>query len=408
MSIVDEIMEGIPHVTRNSRLHRRLRNRARRGNRKRFKMKYAKDNRKHGIMKDVGGRKYFDGLTKQMCNDDIEDFKGEIKNEFFLAASSLNDHHITKLVAMRTENGLSTVNIKQEIVTTHKDWDNYLSENWLDCQIIQYGSNDGLIVDGEMNFFDYSLQSSSAEIKMYGSRTFVEKVRNSLLRNFKIATCHIEWIYGQDGSSVNIPLLGEKLPITEMYPFLGDESVENYYDRFLDSDASILLLIGPPGTGKTTFIRGLLHYAKKNAMVTYDDKILERDYVFARFIEDDSDVMVIEDADNFLKSRAEGNTMMHRFLNVGDGLISMKGKKLIFSTNLPSVRDVDSALIRPGRCFDIVTFDNYTLEQAQKLAGKLGLTFEEKESKNDKYSLAEIFHKQKNVSPKQTSSFGFI
>ena len=404
MSIVSELMEGIPVTRRPSR----LRNRKRRAGRKRFKMKYMKADRKYGVMKESGHRKYFDGLTKQMCNDDIEEFKGEIENEFFLASSSLNDHHLTKLVAKRTENGLSTVNIKQEIVTTHKEWDNYLAENWLSCQIIQYGSNDGLIVDNDLNFFDYSLQSSSAEIKMYGSREFVEKVRASLLRNFKIATCHIEWIYGADGSSVNIPLLGEKLPITEMYPFLDGETVEDYYDRFLDSDASILLLIGPPGTGKTTFIRGLLHYAKKNAMVTYDDKILERDYVFARFIEDDSDVMVIEDADNFLKSRSEGNTMMHRFLNVGDGLISMKGKKLIFSTNLPSVRDVDSALIRPGRCFDIVTFDNYTLEQAQTLAGKLGLSFDEKESKNDKYSLAEIFHKQKNVNPKQTSTFGFI
>jgi ATP-dependent 26S proteasome regulatory subunit len=49
--------------------------------------------------------------------------------------------------------------------------------------------------------------------------------------------------------------------------------------------------------------------------------------------------------------------MMHRFLNVGDGLVTTKGKKLIFSTNLPSIRDVDSALVRPGRCFDILNFD---------------------------------------------------
>jgi ATP-dependent 26S proteasome regulatory subunit len=100
--------------------------------------------------------------------------------------------------------------------------------------------------------------------------------------------------------------------------------------------------------------------------------------------------------------------MMHRFLNVGDGLISLKGKKLIFSTNLPSISDVDSALVRPGRCFDIVSFDNYTYEQAVALAKKLGVEFDKKEGKSDTYSLAEIFHKQRNSSPKQTRKMGFV
>ena len=117
--------------------------------------------------------------------------------------------------------------------------------------------------------------------------------------------------------------------------------------------------------------------------------------------------MVIEDADNFLKSRSDGNTMMHRFLNVGDGLISVRGKKLIFSTNLPSVRDVDPALIRPGRCFDVITFDNYTLEQAEQISKKLDVSFDRKENKSDKYSLAEIFFKQKNSNPKQMTKMGF-
>src|SRR3712207_7327386 len=55
---------------------------------------------------------------------------------------------------------------------------------------------------------------------------------------------------------------------------------------------------------------------------------------------------VLEDADNFLRPRKEGNSMMHRFLNVGDGLVTMSHKKMIFSTNLPSVKEVDPALDR--------------------------------------------------------------
>jgi energy-coupling factor transporter ATP-binding protein EcfA2 len=378
--------------------------------RKRDKMKPRSESRKWSNMSDsVTPTKYSDGLSKNGYNMELDEYKGDVQSEYFLAAASLNDHFITKVVAERTDNGLNTHTIKEELVTSRVDWFDYIDSNWDSYQLIQYGKTDGVVFDkDELNFFDYSISSNSVEVKAYGSKEFVEFVHEDLLSKFQIAACHIEWIYSSDGSSINIPLMPEKLPISEMYPFLDGETVEEYYNRFMESSAAILLLIGPPGTGKTTFIRGLLHHAQRNAIVTYDEKILERDYVFAQFIEGDAGVMVIEDADNFLKPRDEGNLMMHRFLNVGDGLISLKGKKLIFSTNLPSVRDVDVALTRPGRCFDVITFNNYTLDEAKKLAGKLDLPFDEKESKEDTYSLAEVFFKQQNTNPKKEKKMGFV
>jgi energy-coupling factor transporter ATP-binding protein EcfA2 len=354
-------------------------------------------------------RKWREDVNKNAVITELEEYKGNVNNEVFLASCSLNDHYITKFLDLRSRDGLDTQTIKENLVTDSKAWYNHVRNDYPDCQKIEFGSTTGMIVDIEnMNFIDYTINSNSVEVRLFGSKEFVETNYKNLKELFTIATCHIEWIYAGDGSSVNIPLLPEKLPVSEMYPFLKEETIEDYYDRYLESTASILLLIGPPGTGKTTFIRGLLHHASKNAIVTYDEKILERDYVFARFLEDDVGVMVIEDADNFLKSRSDGNTMMHRFLNVGDGLISVRGKKLIFSTNLPSIRDVDPALVRPGRCFDVVTFDNYTLEQAEKLAEKLDVKFERKENKSDTYSLAEVFFKQKNSNPKQIKKMGFI
>jgi ATP-dependent 26S proteasome regulatory subunit len=98
--------------------------------------------------------------------------------------------------------------------------------------------------------------------------------------------------------------------------------------------------------------------------------------------------------------------MMHRFLNVGDGLVTTRGKKMIFSTNLPSVRDIDPALIRPGRCFDILNFDSLTKEQALELCNKVGCKLPDTVS--DKYSIAEIYNQRKDAEPSQTSKFGFI
>lgn len=399
-----ELSDLIPRISRRLNKARR-----KKGERKYFQMKISQEPRKDN--KDIKfdtERKWEEEMTHKMRLTELEDYKGDVQNEYYLAAASLNDHYITKIVDARSKQQLDTTNWKEELVVDSRTWIEHIRNDYPDFQKIEFGQNTGMVIDHKnLNFIDYTINSNSIQVSLYGSYDFVKDSSEEMRDKFTIAKCHIEWVYSGDGSSVNIPLLPEKLPISEMYPFLGDESIEEYYDRYLQSSSSILLLIGPPGTGKTTFIRGLLHYASKNAIVTYDEKILERDYVFSRFIEDEVGVMVIEDADNFLKSRSEGNTMMHRFLNVGDGLISVRGKKLIFSTNLPSVRDIDPALIRPGRCFDVVSFDNYTLEEAEKISKKLNVKFDRKENKTDKYSLAEIFFKQKNSNPKQTVKMGF-
>jgi len=44
----------------------------------------------------------------------------------------------------------------------------------------------------------------------------------------------------------------------------------------------------------------------------------------------------------------------HRFLMIADGVVRAQGRKIIFTTNLPNVRDIDEALLRPGRCFAAV------------------------------------------------------
>lgn len=390
----------LEEILRTVRTNRERSNKRKREKRKRV-IKFDEDSRKDVFQLE---RKWSDGLNKKAIDDALE---SNLSKEFFLAATCLNDHHITLILDRRIKLGLETIHEKETFVSNSNDWISYIRKRYSvedGYQLIQFSHTAGMVID-DNDFIDYTTNSNSIEVKIYGSREFVEETKNELCSQFSVATCYIEWVYGSDGSSLNIPLLGEKLPISEMYPFLGEEKVTDYYKRFLDSSASILLLIGPPGTGKTTFIRGLLHYTAKNAIVTYDETILQKDYVFARFMEDDTGIMVIEDADAFLKSRSDGNSMMHRFLNVGDGLITVKGKKLVFSTNLPSTKEIDPALIRPGRCFDILEFRNYKPQEAKALAKKLDIDFNPKEKSN--YSLAEIFHEQRN-NIRSATKMGFL
>jgi SpoVK/Ycf46/Vps4 family AAA+-type ATPase len=337
----------------------------------------------------------------------LKEIMNNSDNKIFLGVSDVEDLITSEIMKRRADNGTSTVQRETTVLCNRERWAKWAEVIFRQQLYIQNNSSSGMIIEEETNnFIKFDVNSNTTTVRAYGDSEYTEDMIEIVEASFDVVTSYIEWIYSSDGNSVNVPLNRDRLPVEEMYPFLNGESLNDYYDRYMASSANILLLIGPPGTGKTTFIRGLLAHRNCSAMVTYDAGILEKDGFFARFIEDDAEVMVLEDSDAFLKSRSDGNTMMHRFLNVGDGLVTTKGKKMIFSTNLPSIRDIDSALVRPGRCFDILTFDALSQEEADKLAKKLGVEVEQ--DKKD-YSLAEIFNKQTHSNPASTNrKVGFI
>ena len=250
------------------------------------------------------------------------------------------------------------------------------------------------------NFIDFHLKQSTIEFRIVGSQSFITVFKGLIKHHFEETSVQIKWYYSKDDYAF-VPVDSSMLPVKEMYPFIQEPTLEEYYQRYLDSSASILLLIGPPGTGKTTFIKGLLHYAQASAILSYDPELLDKDGLFVDFISDeDIQFLILEDSDTFLSARTEGNNMMHRFLNVSNGLVSAKSKKLIFSTNLPSVRDIDSALIRPGRCFDILQFETLSHTQIAALSAKMGI-----DCSSDATTVAEAFHSHHQKKVKQ--GFGF-
>ena len=180
----------------------------------------------------------------------------------------------------------------------------------------------------------------------------------------------------------------------DYYPWI-DVPLNEYYKAFLESRAQIMVAFGPPGTGKTSFIRDLICEMNMNAFISYDLKVLTSDATFVRYLTDSIfDVIIIEDADDLLTSdRGDHNKIIAKILNISDGLIKLPRKKLIFTTNLPKVEDIDPAIIRPGRCFDVMEFRNLTKPEAQTVATKLGISLPVK--KNDSaYSLAELFYEK--------------
>ena len=162
----------------------------------------------------------------------------------------------------------------------------------------------------------------------------------------------------------------------EAYPSLGT-TVEDFAERYLSASETVLVLQGPPGTGKTRLVRSILSAISRrkgdsaNVMYTADRKSLEGDEIFVEFITGAHDAFVIEDADHLLLARTSGNQDLHRFLAIADGVVRAQGRKIIFTTNLANVSDLDDALLRPGRCFANVRTRPLVRDEAGLLLGRV-------------------------------------
>lgn len=227
--------------------------------------------------------------------------------------------------------------------------------------------------------------------------TYHESVRTrvtDLIATIKIVAPqhHIKWWYmTKDGlENSSIKLRGPN-PVDAFYPWMP-QSLRSFAQDFMASSANVLVLVGPPGTGKTSFIRGLVRHMQFETWVTYDPKVQENEEFYVDFATpqtrgspraaraDDDDkpepedqrCLVMEDADAIILPRKDGNKLMNRILNLSDGITMLPARKIIFSTNLPGLTAIDEALVRPGRCFAAIRFRDLSQAEGRRAAAAIG------------------------------------
>jgi SpoVK/Ycf46/Vps4 family AAA+-type ATPase len=141
-------------------------------------------------------------------------------------------------------------------------------------------------------------------------------------------------------------------------------------------------------------------------LFTADRLALEGDEIFVDFLTGEHDVFFVEDADHLLGARSNGNTELHRFLTIADGVVRALGRKIIFTTNLPNIGDIDEALLRPGRSYATVQARALTAAEITLLLHRLvkgdaaavaGVASRLSRNGKSTATLAEIYQAMRNV-----------
>jgi len=170
----------------------------------------------------------------------------------------------------------------------------------------------------------------------------------------------------------------------------------------------LYLFHGLPGTGKSTYIKHLIHQQSKQ-VIFLAPKLASNleDLALTEFLLDNKNcILVIEDAEDLILSRDNHhNSKLSFLLNLTDGLLGESLGIQIIATFNTDLKNIDKALLRKGRLTSIYEFKPLTINKTNTLLKSLGNEVEI----NQSLPLADIFNFEisNNYEPKLKKAVGF-
>jgi len=151
---------------------------------------------------------------------------------------------------------------------------------------------------------------------------------------------------------------------------IHDEILDALKNQF----SGLLLLHGEPGTGKTTYIRHLIATLCNDKTIIYVPAYMVEQLAnpeFISFIQRFKEaILILEDAEFALQSRNEeyGAQAVSNLLNITNGLLNDVTKIQVIATFNMDKKNIDKALLRPGRLLKEWKFDKLSLEDSKELS----------------------------------------
>lgn len=184
-------------------------------------------------------------------------------------------------------------------------------------------------------------------------------------------------VQGADGiKTTAIKIKKPKLELTTNY---NDDIVEihqSFVKKLRTKNASgLFLFYGTPGTGKSTYIKFLIHHLNKNVIFMSPRLAgsLDAPELMSFLIRNKNSVIVIEDAEELIITRDAGrNSTISTILNLTDGLLGECLNIQMIATFNTQITNIDKALLRKGRLQGMYEFKDLAVTKAQELSNKLG------------------------------------
>ena len=206
--------------------------------------------------------------------------------------------------------------------------------------------------------------------------------------------------YGFEPINVNLP---ENIDLELNYGSKFSETDKIIKERLSTSKGGLFMFHGPPGTGKTTYIKYLASKINRDFIyipTTMIETFTSDPNCLSVLIQKPNSVIILEDAEKaIMKRHGDGmdSSAVSSLLNLSDGIMSdILKTSVILTYNCPK-NEIDSALRRKGRLQVDYEFVKINITDAKKLAKSLKLSKKTIESISEPMSIADVYNLERDV-----------
>jgi len=229
----------------------------------------------------------------------------------------------------------------------------------------------------------FSVGDNEIEMRITGKD---QKTVAKYIENFSKRLNKIDLKPGNDDLTLQIyyfdPSEGSSFFKTKIIAPEWQEIADNYIgttrqalDKIFAGDVikgtGLMIWSGDSGTGKTYAIRALMQQWKQDyrcvSVSDFDSFLEQPSYYYALADYGTKPALIIlEDAVGSLlkESRGKYSGRISKLLNMTDGLLSQGREDLFLVTFNENIKELDSAVTRPGRCLSRITFEQFSSKEA--------------------------------------------